>query len=80
MLGVSRNTVNRYESDVDGAEKPIVIMRWAEVSGYSYEWLLEGDEDHGAPTPESIPTADPRNTEGITLRYYDTFRADRIAA
>lgn len=43
VLGVARNTVNRYEADAEGADKPIVLMRWAEVTDFDYDWLVHGD-------------------------------------
>jgi len=51
-LGFSRNTVARYERDEPGANKPIVIMQWARVTGYDYHWLL-GDEE-GGQSDESV--------------------------
>ena len=55
----------RYERDAAGADKPIVIMRWAEVSGETYEWLQYGDEPDGddpAAGPVEVP-------DGLNERY-----------
>jgi transcriptional regulator with XRE-family HTH domain len=53
ILGVSRNTVSRYEAEEPGADKPIVFHRWAEVTGYDLDWLLRGTEPND-PTDESL--------------------------
>ena len=52
-IGFSKNTVQRYERDADGADKPIVIVQWARVTGFAYEWLQgdgDGTADKGAVT------------------------------
>jgi hypothetical protein len=53
IIGFSRNTVARYEADAVGADKPIVILRWAEKSGFDPRWLWQGDDDD----PESEVSA-----------------------
>lgn len=44
LVGIGRNTVTRYETDTDGSNKPIVLIRWAEVTGYDLNWLMYGDD------------------------------------
>jgi transcriptional regulator with XRE-family HTH domain len=44
LVGFSKNTVARYERDEHGADKQIVILRWAEVSGFDPNWLWQGDD------------------------------------
>jgi transcriptional regulator with XRE-family HTH domain len=58
LLGVSRNTVVRYENDEPGANKPIVIMRWAEVTGYALSWI------YGDSTGSD-------DKQAVTIRYLD---------
>lgn len=66
LCGISRNSVSRYETDVPGADKPIVIMRWAEVTGFDYDWLQNGDGI-------SPNTATDRATD--SLRYPERYAA-----
>jgi transcriptional regulator with XRE-family HTH domain len=43
LMGCGRNTVVRYESDVPGTESPLVLYRWAQVTGFDHAWLVDGD-------------------------------------
>lgn len=74
VCGISRNSVVRYESDVDGANKPIVLMRWADVTGYDYEWLKgeDGDTDNSVNEPT-------RDTAPDTGRYAPTYHLPRAS-
>lgn len=51
LVGFSKNTVARYERDEKGADKQIVILRWAEVSGFDPDWLWGGDDPLGPDSP-----------------------------
>jgi transcriptional regulator with XRE-family HTH domain len=52
LCGISRNSVTRYESDAEGADKPIVIMRWADVTGFDYRWLQSGGAEFTGTSPD----------------------------
>lgn len=49
MTGISRNTVSRYEADQVVRVKSYVVRTWADVTGFSYDWLMTGE------VPESGP-------------------------
>lgn len=40
LLGVSRSTVVRYEADAPGTDKPIVLIRWAEITSFDLDWIM----------------------------------------
>lgn len=67
LLGVARSTVVRYEGDDPGAEKPIVLIRWAEVTGYDLAWL-----QYGIAGPDGTPDISP-DGEPVTLRMAELF-------
>lgn len=55
LLGVGRTTVIRYEADEPGADKPIVLIRWADVTGYDLDWLRHGIKPGGPPPSDTSP-------------------------
>lgn len=61
MTGISRNTVGRYEADQVRRVKAYVVRTWADVTGYSYDWLLTGNTGD---------TRDETDTGSVTLRYH----------
>jgi transcriptional regulator with XRE-family HTH domain len=66
ICGISRNSVVRYEGNAQGADKPIVLMRWAQVTDFDYEWLTDGD----MPSPNDPTTGDTSDNSGVnTIRY-----------
>lgn len=67
LLGISRNTVARYESDAQGADKPIVLMRWAEVTGYDCEWLSSGQMPDTVTNSECYPGPSARRAGRLAL-------------
>lgn len=64
-VGVARTTIVRYERDDPGTDKPIMLIRWAEVTGFDLDWLLHGDQPT-SPEPTSSPRTNP-DTEVVTL-------------
>lgn len=68
MCGIARNSVVRYESDAEGADKPIVLMRWADVTGYSLDWLRYGDAQ---PTDDGQTSTPNTGTDdgGVTIGF-----------
>lgn len=65
LIGISRNTVGRYESDHPGSDKYIVIKAWADATGYDYAWLDQGIVPAGGPGGDGGGDA----MEAATWRY-----------
>ena len=68
QVGISRNTVGRYEK---GSVKPnrIYVNAWAAFTGFDPDWLWSGD-DHDDPTdgPDVAPGSDSSGVAGpVTL-------------
>jgi transcriptional regulator with XRE-family HTH domain len=51
IVGISRNSVTRYEADEPGTDKPIVLIRWAEVTGFDQNWIEHGSGGAAASIP-----------------------------
>ena len=49
LLGVSRNTIGNWERGV--TDPPLsAVIKWAQITGRSLDWIAFGDEDENSPT------------------------------
>lgn len=54
---ISAKSVNNYEGD-KVAQRPLVVEKWAAVTGVSLHWLQTGQGEAGGPSPDG-PGIDP---------------------
>ncbi len=74
QIWFSKTTVQRYESDARGTTREAVVRRWAEVTGYDYEWLehgvvRDGPNGDGGALPAPVAGGGDSEADAVTIRY-----------